>query len=142
MRVDDCGSLNAEWTNELPIPTRSVVTVEPSTLAARGESLAAFDRRCIPVGCVAPLSNTPGILGRRALPPGRLAGLGATPDFHHGLLGPNLVGLGEGNVDRGGRPTIGRVDQRRTVGLSYSTEAVRTRTSDRAAAPASAFSWC
>jgi hypothetical protein len=26
------------------------------------------------------------ILGRRALSPGRLAGLGATLDFHHGLL--------------------------------------------------------
>src|SRR5881396_4229411 len=53
---------------------------------ARGESLAAFDGRCIPAGCVAPRSNTPGILGRRALPAGRLARLGATPDFHHGLL--------------------------------------------------------
>ena len=56
-------------------------------LAARGESLAAFDGRCIPAGCVAPPLNTPGILGRRALPAGRLARLGATPDFHHGLLG-------------------------------------------------------
>jgi len=28
----------------------------------------------------------PGILGRRALPPGRLGALGATPAFHHGLL--------------------------------------------------------
>src|SRR6267154_1806761 len=55
-------------------------------LAARGESLAAFDGRCIPAGGVAPPSNTPGILGRRALPSGRLARLGATPDFHHGLL--------------------------------------------------------
>src|SRR5436309_5118782 len=55
-------------------------------LAARGESLAAFDGRCIPAGCVVPRSNTPGILGRRALPAGRLARLGATPDFHHGLL--------------------------------------------------------
>jgi len=55
-------------------------------LAARGETLAAFDGRCIPVGCVAPRSNTPGILGRRALPAGRLARLGATPEFHHGLL--------------------------------------------------------
>ena len=56
-------------------------------LAARGESLAAFDGRCIPGGRVAPRSHTPGILGRRALPAGRLARLGATPDFHHGLLG-------------------------------------------------------
>ena len=57
-----------------------------SNLAARGEGLAAFDGRCIPAGCVAPPSNTPGILGRRALLAGRLARLGATPDFHHGLL--------------------------------------------------------
>jgi hypothetical protein len=28
----------------------------------------------------------PDILGRHALPGGRIAGLGATPDFHHGLL--------------------------------------------------------
>ena len=56
-------------------------------LAARGESQPAFDRRCIPRDGVAPPSHTPGMLGRRALPRGRLAGLGATADFHHGLLG-------------------------------------------------------
>src|SRR5437762_12555834 len=55
-------------------------------LTARGASLAAFDGRCIPAACVAPRSNTRGILGRRALPAGRLARLGATPDLHHGLL--------------------------------------------------------
>jgi S-disulfanyl-L-cysteine oxidoreductase SoxD len=55
-------------------------------LAARGETPAAFGRRCIPAGCVAPRSNTPGILARRALPAGRIAALGATLDFHHGLL--------------------------------------------------------
>ncbi|HSC29271.1 MAG TPA: gamma-glutamyltransferase family protein [Vicinamibacterales bacterium] len=69
-------------------------------LAARGATPAAFGRRCIPAGCVAPSSNTPGILGRRALPArgphgawfapgggaGRLAALGATRAFHHGLL--------------------------------------------------------
>jgi hypothetical protein len=67
-------------------------------LAARGESPAAFERRCIPPppqrGCrvgdpgpgrVAPPSNIPDILGRRALPAGRLVVLGATPDVHHGL---------------------------------------------------------
>src|ERR1700730_18617476 len=57
--------------------------------AAHGESPAAFGRRCIPPGCVAPRSNTPGILARRALPkPGALllpGAPGATPDFHHGL---------------------------------------------------------
>jgi len=52
---------------------------------ARGESPAAFDRRCIPAGCVAPPSNIPDILSCRALPAGRLAGLDPTPDFHHGL---------------------------------------------------------
>jgi hypothetical protein len=69
--------------NEVTVTIRSL----REELAARGESLAAFDWRCIPAGCVAPPSNTPGILGRRALPAGRLARLGATPDFHHGLLG-------------------------------------------------------
>src|SRR6266851_1641506 len=31
-------------------------------------------------------ANIPDILGRRALPAKRIAALGATPDFHHGLL--------------------------------------------------------
>ena len=61
-------------------------------LAARGESPAAFDRRCVPPGCVAPRSHTTGIFPRRALlgPTSAFVkrGLGATPDFHHGLLGP------------------------------------------------------
>src|SRR3989442_8336297 len=65
-------------------------SVSANGLAAGGESLAAFDGRCIPAGCVAPRSNTPGILGRRALPAGRLARLGATPDFPPGLLALRL----------------------------------------------------
>jgi plastocyanin len=71
-------------------------------LAARGESPAAFERRCIPPDCVAPPSNIPDILGRHALPGGRLAVLGATPDFHHGLLGQRrgfrrcMAGVGAG----------------------------------------------
>ena len=56
-------------------------------LAARGESPSASDERSILVAYVAPPSNTGGILGRRALSARRLARLGATPDFHHGLLG-------------------------------------------------------
>ena len=64
------------------------------TLAARGESPAAFDRRCIPpwatLGVVHAGSNIPGILPPRALPWATAAliqrGLGATRDFHHGLL--------------------------------------------------------
>ena len=58
----------------------------PVELAARGASPAAFDGRCILAGGVAPPSNMPDILGRRALPAGRLARLGATRDLHHGLL--------------------------------------------------------
>src|SRR5438046_693830 len=83
----------------------------PNAAAALG---TPFDGRCIPSppqrgcrvggpgsGCVAPPSNIPDIatpprklraagapvLGRRALPSGRLARLGATPDLHHGLSG-------------------------------------------------------
>src|SRR5271167_1038799 len=57
----------------------------PGARAYRGRQVprfiitAAFGRRCIPRGCVAPPSNTPGILGRRALPRGRLVALGASP---------------------------------------------------------------
>src|SRR5262245_41443231 len=55
-------------------------------IAARGATPSAFERRCIPAGCVAPPSNIADILGRRALPSGRLAVLGATMELHHGLL--------------------------------------------------------
>jgi hypothetical protein len=79
----------------------SVGSASSVVLTARGETPAAFGQRCIPPppqragkralgapgsGCVAPRSNTHSILARRALPDGRLAGLGATLDFHHGLL--------------------------------------------------------
>ena len=55
-------------------------------LAARGESPSAFDERRILAACVVPPSNTGRILSRRALSSRRLVRLGATPDFHHGLL--------------------------------------------------------
>src|SRR5712692_7388965 len=81
---------------------RRVAFTQPARLTARGESLAAFDERCIPkppqrgcrvrgpgAGGVAPPSNTPGVatpprkpraagapvLSRRALPAGRGASL-------------------------------------------------------------------
>ena len=59
----------------------------PGGLAARGASPAAFAERGIPTGSGALPSNTPGILGHRALPSGRLVRLGATRDLHHGLPG-------------------------------------------------------
>jgi CheY-like chemotaxis protein len=37
------------------------------------------------------VSNLPDVLGRRVWPAGRLAGLGATPDLHDGLLGRERV---------------------------------------------------
>ena len=68
------------------IGVQSGTFIRGRALTARGKSLAAFDGRCILAGCVAPSSNIPDILGRRALPARRLTRLGATPDFHHGLL--------------------------------------------------------
>src|SRR5205809_6249397 len=96
------------------MPTRTHCLPE-RTLAARGETPAAFGRRCIPADCVAPSSHIPDTAPHRAqtarwgprsavVAPlrrgphgadcapwggtsGRLAALGATPDFHHGLLG-------------------------------------------------------
>ena len=52
------------------------------------------DERCILAACVAPPSNTGGILGRRALPTRRLTRLDATPGFHHVLLGRQEPGIG------------------------------------------------
>src|SRR6266487_1194226 len=77
-----------------------LITVAFVALTARGETPAAFGRRCIPApphgaqsapwgpraDCVAPPSNIPDILGRHALSAGRLAALGATLEFHHGPL--------------------------------------------------------
>src|ERR1700730_7981173 len=73
-------------------PVAGEPTGQPRGRAARVESPTAFGQRCIPPGCVAPRSNIPDILTRRALPAGRIAGLGATPDFHHGLLGASAPG--------------------------------------------------
>src|SRR5436190_3343157 len=56
-----------------------------SARAARGETPAAFGRRCIPADCVAPPSHMDDMLGRRALSSRRLAVLGATLALHHGL---------------------------------------------------------
>ena len=75
-------------------------------IAARGGSPAAFGCRCIPAGYVAPSSHIAHILGRRALPAGRLGTLGATPDFRQGLLGTALVADGRkgGRSHKTGRP--------------------------------------
>src|SRR5712692_1518456 len=69
-----------------------------SFVTSRAATPSAFERRCIPPGGVAPPSNTPGILGRRALPAGRIAALGATMDLHHGLQGP-MAQPGRARVD-------------------------------------------
>ena len=53
---------------------------------------AAFERRCIPPDCVAPRSNMPNILPRRALSGGRLAALGATRGFTTGCQGVTVTG--------------------------------------------------
>ena len=83
-----------------------------AALGVRGGSPAAFDERCIPPGGVAPPSNTAGILGRRAWPAGRLARLGATRDFHHGLLGdePSIETILIRNAEAG--CFIARVERR------------------------------
>ena len=69
------------------LPTYRVNAGTVFDLAARGESPAAFDRRCIPPDYVAPRSNTAGIFPRHALSGERITGLGATRDPHHGLPG-------------------------------------------------------
>ena len=52
--------------------------------------VAAYDFAGLRLGGVAPPSNTPGISVVAPLPAGCLARLGATPDFHHGLLARSI----------------------------------------------------
>ena len=52
----------------------------------RGAGLQACEGTAKAVPHNAPRSNTAGISPRHALPGGRITGLGATLDFHHGLL--------------------------------------------------------
>ena len=67
-------------------------------VAARGKSPTAFDLRCIPADGVARRSNMFNILPPRALSARRLAGLGATRDFHHGLLAMSTRDSGESSA--------------------------------------------
>ena len=91
-RVRDAGrpratrSARASGSSRVEREGRPCVVAPSLLLAARGATPSAFERRGIPSGCVAPSSNIPDILGRRALPAGRLALLGATMELHHGLL--------------------------------------------------------
>ena len=78
--------MNKLESEELDSTTFYGLPVHTDHLAARGKSPTAFNRCCIPPRGVAPQSNTPSILPRRALGPGPRTGLDATPDFHHGLL--------------------------------------------------------
>lgn len=68
------------------------------SLAARSETPAAFDGRCTPAGFVASPSNIADILSRLALPAGRPARLGATLEFHYGLLAQQDQGVITGRV--------------------------------------------
>src|SRR4029453_7667324 len=56
--------------------------------------------RCIPSGGVVPPSQTPGMLGRRALPDGRLAALGAAPPFVRWVLVSSTSGQDWEKADR------------------------------------------
>jgi hypothetical protein len=103
-----------------------VVASPGRPVAARGETPAAFDGRCIPGGSVAPPLNTPGIRGRRALPPGRLARLGATLAFHHGLLACRwmLVAYVSAAAVLGGTRLVGKhaADARSTIVRTLATD--------------------
>ena len=76
---------------------------------------AAFERRCIPPDCVAPRSNMPNILPRRALSGGRLAALGATRGFTTGcyLTLPSVW-----------RDRLGPLTRLDTVSVETATQAV------------------
>jgi Ca-activated chloride channel family protein len=123
--------------------------------AARGATPSAFERRCIPPGGVAPPSNIPDILGRRALPAGRLAVLGATMELHHGLLAwlrhaPLIVfaaglpfallaladpysALVQEDASFSGRRIGLMIDASTSMSTSFKTESLKTRSRNGAA---------
>ena len=80
------------WCRALPLGLPLIVALlwAPVLLAARGESSPAFGRRFIQPTCGVPRSSTAGVLPRHALQgPGTApisTTLGATQDFHRGLL--------------------------------------------------------
>ena len=71
------------------MPAASRLTFEPISRIG-----PAFGRRCIPSGGVATPSHTPGMLGRRALPDGRLTALGAAPPFLRWVLERQAIACG------------------------------------------------
>ena len=101
-------------------------------LAARGQNPSAIDERRILATCVAPPSNTAGIFSRRALSARRLARLGATPDFHHGLLELRCARLSRGCAVVGDQQVV-HCEQRKLQPSGYAglIEHMRQVTLDR-----------
>jgi hypothetical protein len=107
-------------------------------LPVRGATPAAFDGRCIPPRGVAPPSNIPDILGRRAWRSGRLGRLGATRALHHGLVALILVVVSAVSV---GAQSLGDVarkeaERRKTVktkGKTYTNDQLKSDPRDAAA---------
>ena len=94
-------------------------------LTVRGGSGAEFSQRCISPTGVAPPSNIPDILARRAWSAKRLVGLGVTRHFHHELLGQRvapvgLLGIGRntGKVTALSAPTSKVIPSETEVGAS------------------------
>ena len=116
--------------DDVPLLTTAAWLNEQLALAARGERSAAFDRRYIPAASVAPRSNTAGMLPRRALQRPDAAslatGLGATPDFHHGLLAPAELG----NTGTSGLRTLQRAKRDRLQEAARRASAALAVTSD------------
>src|SRR5262245_19543204 len=77
-----------------PPDTLSVTFIGHSSLEPISKMGTAFGRRCIPPGCVARRSHMADILPPRALPAGRLAGLGAAPPFLRWVLARGAGGDG------------------------------------------------
>ncbi len=88
---------------------------------------AAFERRCIPPGCVAPRSNMADMLPRRALPGGRLAALGARGGSATDRQG--ILLLAHGGRDDWNREVLAvaaRVDATRPVEVAFGMANKRT----------------
>ena len=99
----------------LTLPWQPVVEVRlhSAGAASRHHPNAAAALGTPGSGCVAPRSHIPDMLARRALPAGRITGLGAAPDLHHGLLEPFCGAPGHrGMAEEVGAPRVFGADGR------------------------------
>src|SRR5437867_13296037 len=115
-RRDETQLLSSPWCNSICIRAALHPSSTPTRLPRWGPGR----------GGVAPPSHTTGMLGRRALPAGRIAALGATMDLHHGLL-DYLMNIDKWPIPVSLSPNRTQLDPRKQFGIRKEEFGIRAR---------------